>query len=112
MDAVDYTFATREMKVVLVLLVVTVCSGVALLALRRTRVVACGLNAGLLLAVSFAWLRVSQPIEGLTLKRLSFNHGVTVADLVVIPCMAVAAGLLWVAWRDRRGPDPIDRIDR
>ncbi|MDQ1724639.1 MAG: hypothetical protein QOG52_1667 [Frankiaceae bacterium] len=96
----SHLHATFTMKVCLLLLVLAVCAGVALLATARRHQTARVVVAMAIIAGSGSWLRISKPIEGIVLKSFSKTHGVTVADLIVIPCLAVAAGLLWVARRD------------
>ena len=97
----SHIHATFTMKVCLLLLLVAVTVGVGLLATERRYQPARVTAAIAIIVVSATWLRISKPIEGTVLKTLLRTHGVTVADLVVFPCLAVAAGLLWVARRDR-----------
>lgn len=103
------THTSTTIRVSFAALILVVFAGVALLALGRRRRPVANVVVGLgILAASVVWLRASQSIEGPTLKQLSYNHGVTVGDLVVIPCVAVAVGL-WVAAlveiRSRHSPD-------
>lgn len=49
-----------------------------------------------LLVLSAGWLLFNQQMEGPVLWALTLGHGVTLADLLVVP----AAGLAW--WRLRR----------
>ncbi|MCU1677218.1 MAG: hypothetical protein JWM93_1976 [Frankiales bacterium] len=93
--------ATFEMKVCLAVLVLAVFAGVGLLASTRRAQAARAATAAAIVVASATWLRISRPIEGTVIKTIAENHGVTVADLIVIPCLAVAAGLLWVVRRDR-----------
>ena len=93
--------ATFTMKVCLALLVLAAFAGVVLLTTRKRHQAARIVVGVALTVISAVWLRIDKPIEGAVLKSLSKRHGLTVADLVVFPCLAVAAGLLWAAYRDR-----------
>ena len=93
--------ATFTMKLCLALLVLAAFAGVVLLTTRKRLQVARIAVGAAVTVISAVWLRIDKPIEGTVLKSLSKRHGVTVADLVVFPCLAVAAGLLWAAFRDR-----------
>jgi hypothetical protein len=58
--------------------------------------------AAVLVVLSAIWGRVNKPIEGTVLETVSQRHGLTLADMIVLPCLAIAAGLLWVARREHR----------
>jgi hypothetical protein len=94
--------ATFEIKLWLLILLLSSFAGVAVLAARRRQPRARMCMAVELIVISGIWLRVSRPVEGTVLKTLSQNHGITVADMIALPCLALAAGLLWVARREHR----------
>lgn len=52
--------------------------------------------AGTLVAAGLVWILVNGPVEGATLVVLTYNHGITVADLASVAAFA-AGGVLW--WR-------------
>ena len=81
---------------------VVVCA-LRLLASRRME------DVPLVLAALVAWLAVNKPLEGPVLLGISEDHGVTLADVLVVPpavlCLAVAARAS-VRWSRRRRTSP------
>ena len=59
---------------------------------------------GVLLVVAVVWSRVNGPVEGRTLISLTYNHGFTVADIVSVVLVLVAAWVFWTGWRGRGRP--------
>src|SRR5947209_1537879 len=96
------TVVTPSQYLVLALLVVAVLGAVVQLAARRRQRILAVATSASVLALSAGWLRVDHRIEGTILATLSRGHGVTVADMVVVPAVAVAAALLWTVVRDGR----------
>ncbi len=105
--------ATFEIKVWLLLLLLSSFAAVIVLVAQRRQLRHLVWMAAELVVVSGIWLRVSRPVEGTVLEVLAQNHGITVADMIALPCLALAAGLLWVARRERRAaavPDASPRL--
>lgn len=61
------------------------------------------LLAALLVVGAVIWVRINGPVEGRTLLVLSRNHGVTVADMLSVVALLMAAVLAWPARRTRSG---------
>jgi hypothetical protein len=78
---------------VLVLLLGTTAGSVAVVGRLRSRRCRLGL-AGALVALAGTWLAVDGPLEGPVLWDLTPAHGITAADLLAIPALAVAALLV------------------
>ena len=57
---------------------------------------------GVLLVAAVVWSRVNGPVEGHTLISLTYNHGFTVADIVSVVLVLVAAWCFVTAWRRGR----------
>lgn len=51
------------------------------------------LGAGLLVVSSVLWSRLQGPYEGTTVVVVSLGHGLTVADLVIVPSLGIAAAV-------------------
>ncbi|HEX8489102.1 MAG TPA: hypothetical protein VF642_11205 [Propionibacteriaceae bacterium] len=57
------------------------------------------LLAALLVVAAVVWFRVNGPVEGKVLIVLSYNHGVTVADLFSVAAVLLAVALVWPLMR-------------
>jgi hypothetical protein len=68
------------------------------------------LAAGLVVA-AVVWFRVNGPVEGKVLIVLSYNHGVTVADLLSVAAVLLAAVLVWPLLRRAGDPEPAESQD-
>ena len=55
--------------------------------------------AVMLVVAAIVWLRVNGPFEGPVLLRLTYSHGVTLADLASVAACLLAARLWWAARR-------------
>jgi hypothetical protein len=55
-----------------------------------------------LVALALAWLRVDQHVEGAILVTVDYGHGLTEADLLALPALALAAWRLRAGGRRRR----------
>jgi len=53
-------------------------------------------------AGSLAWWWINGAVEGRTLMTVSYTHGVTKGDLLALPALALAAGVIAVAAVPRR----------
>ena len=78
----------------------------ALLAVAATLVVRpAWVLVALMVGLDVLWLLVNGPMEGEVLLRLTADHGVTVADLLVpatLPVLAYGALQQWLAASSRR----------
>jgi hypothetical protein len=63
--------------------------------LARTKPIDTGgtVGAALLVVLAVVWSRVPGAYEGPTVVSVTDTHGMTVADLVVVPCVGIAAAL-------------------
>jgi hypothetical protein len=50
-----------------------------------------------LIGWAFFWVRVNHPLEGRTLLPVTYNHGLTLADMLGLPAVILAFGLFIAA---------------
>ena len=90
--------------VVAVLLVVAVGSALMSLVAGTLGGGALLRQIGQLLAASLAWLLVNQPVEGRVLLVVAPGHGLTQADLLVLPAVLLAGLLTAIRLKSRGRP--------
>jgi hypothetical protein len=86
---IDHLAALRDVMSASPLVVLGVLAG--LMVFTVAAVVGSRWAAAALIPLSGAWLLSNQLVEGDTLLSLSWNHGVTTADLVSFAALLVAA---------------------
>ena len=65
------------------------------------------LMAILLVIAAVIWVRINGPVEGRTLLVLSQNHGITVADMLSVVALAMAAVIAWPTSRSSRTTEQV-----
>ena len=90
--------------VVAVLLVVAVGSALMSLVAGTLGRGALLRQIGQLLAASLAWLLVNRPVEGRVLLVVAPGHGLTQADLLVLPAVLLAGLLTAIRLKSRGRP--------
>ena len=84
----------------LVLLLAAIAGSVTLMGCTTSKGWRRGL-AGALVVLAGLWLGVNGPLEGPVVWHLTPGHGVTAADLLVVPALGAAAVLALTDWRAR-----------